>query len=139
MCLFFCICVRGEGLRGRQKDGSDWAKNFELFMVPGGYSGTDKKIFDFYWFTFCPFFIFLYLNYQMIFIWQKSAVFRRWQNYAKGITSAGMVYEIVSSVVNLFVFCFEECWIDCFICYTIKLKHPIKILLLLMNQWFVSI
>ena len=139
MCLFFCICVRGEGLRGRKKDGSDWAKNFELFMVPGGYSETDKKIFDFYWFTFCPFLIFLCLNYQMIFIWQKSAVFRRWQNYAKGITSAEMVYEIVSSVVNLFVFCFEECWIDCFICYTIKLKHPIKILLLLMNQWFISI
>ena len=139
MCLFFCICVRGEGLRGRQKDGSDWAKNFELFMVPGGYSGTDKKIFDFYWFTFCPFFIFLYLNYQMIFIWQKSAVFRRWQNYAKGITSAGMVYEIISSVANLVVFCFEESWIDCFICDTIKLKHPVKRLLLLMNQCFISI
>ena len=106
---------------------------------------TEQRILNFSWFPVAirgqirKFFIFLYLNYQMIFIWQKSAVFRRWQNYAKGITSAGMVYEIVSSVVNLFVFCFEECWIDCFICYTIKLKHPIKILLLLMNQWFISI
>ena len=137
--VFFCMCVRCEDLEGRKKVGSDWAKNFKLSMVRGGYSRTDNRIFNFFWFTFCQFLIFFHLNYQMIFIWQKSAVFRRWQNYAKGITSAGMVYEIISSVANLFVFCFEECWIDCFICYTIKLKHPIKILLLLINQWFISI
>ena len=108
-------------------------------MVPGGCLRTDNRIFDFFWFTFCPFLIFFCLNHQMIFIWQKSEVFSSWQNYAKGITSAGMAYEIISSVANLVVFCFEECWIDCCICYTTKLKHPIKRLLLLMNQWFISI
>ena len=50
-----------------------------------------------------------------------------------------MVHEIISSVANLVVFCFEECWIHSVICYTTKLKHPIKRLLLLMNQWFISI
>ena len=42
------MCVRGEDLEGRKKVGSDWAKNFDLSMVRGGYSGTDNRIVDFF-------------------------------------------------------------------------------------------
>ena len=62
------MCVRGEDLEGRKKVGSDWAKNFDLSMVRGGYSGTDNRIVDFFWFTFCQVLIFFCLNYQMILI-----------------------------------------------------------------------
>ena len=119
---------------------------------------TEQRVLNFSWFTvavreqitefwtflfgsyFVLFLIFFCLNYQMVLIWQKKRMFLEVKKLCKRYyISAGMVYEIISSVTNFVVFCFEECWIDCFICYTIKLKHPIKRLLLLMNQWFISI
>ena len=139
--VFFVFVCEGRGLGDSKKAGGDWAKSFELFMVHGGCPGTDNRILDFFvWFIFCPFLIFFCLNYQMVLIWQKKRMFLEVKKLCKRYyISAGMVYEIISSVTNFVVFCFEECWIDCFICYTIKLKHPIKRLLLLMNQWFISI
>ena len=75
-CVCFFVCVwEGRGFGGRKKAGGDWAKNFKLFMVHGGCSGTDNRILEFFWFTFCPFLIFFCLDYQMIFIWQKKRSF----------------------------------------------------------------
>ena len=64
---------------------------------------------------------------------KNNKVFWRWENYAKFIISTGMVYEIISSVANFVVFCFEERWIDCFICYKIK-RSMIKT----SNQQFIT-
>ena len=117
----FCICV-WEGAGGSRKQvGGDWVKNFVLFMVSGGCWGTENRI--------LLIFNLLLLKFIKWFSSDKnSEVFRRWENYAKDIISTGM-----SSVANLVVFCFEEHWIDCFICYTIK-RSTIKT----SNQEFIT-
>ena len=66
------------------------------------------------------FYLFLAKFIKCFLFYRNSEVFRRWKNYAKGITSTKIVYKMISSAGNLVVFCFAECWIDCLIYYTLK-------------------
>ena len=111
-CVCFCVCVcEGRGFGG-QKAGWRWLikefrnreQNFGLFLV------HILLIFDLLLTKFIKWFS----------SDKNSDVFRRWQDYAKAIIPAWIVYEITSSVAKFVVFCFAECWINCFICYTIK-------------------
>ena len=141
VCLFLCMCLwEGE----KQEAGWWWPRN-EFCTFHGsrwllGNRGQNFGLFRVHILLILDLLLPIFMKW---FSSEKnSEVFRRWQNCAKGIISTGMVYEKISSVANLFVFCFEEYWIDRLFAIELKgswLKHPVKSLLLLINQWFIFI
>ena len=128
---------------GSRKQVGYWAKNFVLFMDHGGCLGTENRILDFSLFTFSWFLIFFCLNLSNDFhltkiakffggnkIMQKVLYLQGWftKLFLLSQTSLSFVLKNVELIV-LFAIQLNGPW----------LKHPIKSLLLLMNQWFIFI
>ena len=128
MDVLVCVC----GL-----EASWWwlSKEFCIYLgLRGGGWGRGNNILDFSCSTFCWFMIQFCQNLTNYFYLTKVAKFFGGDKVMQMLLYLqGMVYKIISSVANLAVFCFEDCWINCFIRSAIKRSTIITF-----NQEFIA-